>query len=194
MSDRWSRKRALASKLQKAREAKLRRSEPRAEDHQSAREDSSELLAAEPTSQPDVSDDEMLPWDDDDNSLDECFAFSPHESKAVLHDWLSTQDSNTVRMQGIIVMDALMQGAGVQKMKAAEIAGTYLNVSERTVRKWLDEFYASEGEIHEEGRGTWERSNMVRDEGIRRKVVAWIRAECCKQNSSLDIHKLHHCG
>ncbi len=67
-------------------------------------------------------------------------------------------------------------------------------MSERTVRKWLDEFYASEGEIHEEGQGTWERSNMVCDEGIRRKVVAWIRAECCKQNSSLDIHKLHHCG
>ena len=93
MSDRWSRKIALASKLQKASEAKLRRSEPCAEDHQSAREGSSELLMAEPTSQPDVSDDEMLPWDDDDNSPDECFAFSPHESKAVLHDWLSTQDS-----------------------------------------------------------------------------------------------------
>ena len=62
MSDRWSRKRALASKLQKAREAKLRRSEPRngGEDHQSVGEEgSSGLLTAQSTSQPDVSDDEV---------------------------------------------------------------------------------------------------------------------------------------
>ena len=78
--------------------------------------------------------------DSDDNSLDEDFALSTDDSKAVIHDWVSTQNSTTVRMQGIIVVDELMQGAGLRKMKAAEIAGTYLNVSERTVRKWSDEF------------------------------------------------------
>ena len=82
--------------------------------------------------------------DSNDSSPDEDFAFSPDNSKAVIHDWLSTQNSTTVRMQRIIVMDAIMQGGGLRKMKPAEIAGTYLNVFERTVRKWSDEFYASE--------------------------------------------------
>ena len=53
----------------------------------------------------------------------------------------------------------------------------------------VPEFYASEGEIPEEGRGTWELNNTVSDEGIHRKVVAWIRAECGKRNSSLNIQK-----
>ena len=53
MSDRWSSKRVLASKLQKASEAKLR-SEPRnaGEDHQSVGgEGSSELVITQSTSQ-----------------------------------------------------------------------------------------------------------------------------------------------
>ena len=63
-------------------------------------------------------------------------------------------------------------------------------MSERTVRKWSDEFYASQGEIPEEGCGTGEQNNTVRDEGIHRKVVAWIRAKCGKRNTSLNIQKL----
>ena len=110
-------------------------------------EGSSELLTTESTSQHDASDEVVLRIDSDDSSLDEDFAFSPDDSKAVLHDWLSTQNSTTARMQGIIVMDVLMQGAVLQKMKAAEIAGTYLNLSERTVGKWSDKFYANEGEV-----------------------------------------------
>ena len=100
-------------------------------------EGSSELVTTQSTSQPDASDDEGVSRiDSNDSAPDEDFAFSPDDSKAVIHDWMSTQNSTTVRMQGIIVMDALMQGAGLWKMKAAEIARTYLNVSERTVCKW----------------------------------------------------------
>ena len=88
MSDRWLRKRALASKLQKAHEAKLRRSEPcnGEEDHQSVGgEGSSELLTTQSTSQPNVSDDEVVSRiDSDDSSPDEDFAFSPDNSKAVI--------------------------------------------------------------------------------------------------------------
>ena len=64
-------------------------------------------------------------------------------------------------------MDALMQGAGLRKMKAAEIAGTYLNVSERTVCKWSEEFYASKGEIREEGHGSETIRYMLRAFAVR---------------------------
>ena len=62
------------------------------EDHQSvAGEGSNELLMTQSTSQPNVSDDEVP---------DEDFAFQ--HSKGVIHNWLNTQNSTTVRMQEII--------------------------------------------------------------------------------------------
>ena len=97
-----------------------------------------------------------------------------------------------IHVEGILLVEVLMREAGMSRSRAAEVAANYTPSSERSLRRWHSDFYASSGNIVPEERGTWKRSILVNDEKVLSKPTLWLRAKTAKRNSDLTVAKFRN--
>ena len=127
--------------------------------------------------------------DDRDSHADEDYEVSQEEARSVCSEWLCAQPIGVARMMAVIMMDTLKSELRLAHMKAAEISGSVVGCSERSVRQWYADVFSGK-DVAIEGRGTWLRNNVTSDEKISKKLVHWLRVETGKCNSTLNLLKV----
>ena len=85
-----------------------------------------------------------------------------------------------------------MHGTGMSRSSAAEVAATYIPSSERSLKWWYSDFYASSGDIVPEERGTWKFNILLNHEKLLSKAIMWLRVETAKRNSNLTVAKFRN--
>ena len=123
---------------------------------------------------------------EDSNDSDNEYEFSSDDAQTILKEWISQQPTETLHMQGIMLMDALLHTVRT-KRKAAEITSSYTGISERSIRKWHQDFYRLQGELVNDGRGQWERIGLIKNEKVHAKAIEWLRMHTGKRNCTINI-------
>ena len=128
--------------------------------------------------------------DDGSDSIEDAdYEVSQEEARSVCSEWLCAQPIGVARMMTVIMMDTLKSELRLAHMKAAEISGSVVGCSERTVRQWYADVFSGK-DVAMEGRGMWKRNNVTSDEKISKKLVHWLRVETGKRNSTLNLLKV----
>lgn len=128
----------------------------------------------------------------DEQSEDEDYAFTYEEAQSILREWSADQPAEAIHVEGILLIEVLMREAGMSRYRAAEVAANYTPSSERSLRRWHSDFYASSGNIVPEERGTWKRNILLNDEKVLSKATTWLRVETAKRNSDLTVAKFRN--
>ena len=123
---------------------------------------------------------------EDSNDSDNEYEFSSDDAQTILKEWISQQPTETLHMQGIMLMDALLRTVRT-KRKAAEITSSYTGISERSIRKWHQDFYTLKGHLVNDGRGQWERIGLIKYEKVQAKAIEWLRMHTGKRNCKINI-------
>ena len=124
-----------------------------------------------------------------DSDEDADYRVTQEDKKSLYSEWLCMQPIGVARMMAVIMMDTLKSELGLAQMMAAEISGSVIGCSERTVRQWYVDVFSGK-DVALEGRGTWQRNNVTSDEKISKKLVDWLRVETVKRNSTLNLLKV----
>ena len=113
------------------------------------------------------SDGEGSAGDGSDSDEDSDYQVSEEDTKSLYSEWLCMQPVGVARMMAVIMMDTLKSELGLAHMKAADISGSVVGCSERTVRQWYADIFSGK-DVAREGRGTLQRNNVTSDEKIQR--------------------------
>jgi hypothetical protein len=162
------RQQQLAKSLEKAREAKRRRTEAGSEapttetatrtiaDNEGEPSGLTQLLAMSDDAL-DTEDEEKDPTFDLDSSLKED---KDHITDAFCEDWATHLDRDDRVSLGIFLYFQLLKVLSMGEVKAAEVAGMMIGKSERIIREWRSHFLEN-GEIPECKQGMYERSGVL---------------------------------
>ena len=115
------------------------------------------------------------PSDDssDESSSDE---FSSDDARQKYDEWLKEQPKDNIKMMAVMFADTLISRFNMTACGAANKVGLVLNYNEKTVRKWLRDFYNNQGTFTESKQGKHSRLFILDDEGLRHKAAEWVRA------------------
>ena len=95
--------------------------------------------------------------------------------------WFSDQSTEVVRMFTVMAMN-ILKDCGLGVYPSASTVSAYVGTHERTIKKWVHDFYGSGGEILSEKRGySTHRPRLADDDDIKKKVMKYLR-ECTSKN------------
>lgn len=195
MPGKSARKRRLEKDLEKAREAKMRKSEEQGASascqtvdgiHDIDHEDASVLLMSEDAI--DTDDDAVDP----DFDLDSSIRSDPdHIIDSFCEDWVAGLDRDDRMSLGLFLYFQLKQLMKIGATEAAELAGMLTGKSDKTIREWRDRFFQNDGTLPEAKQGKYQRSGIVwTDEALNMKAMRFIRENACvKGKPNLTVHK-----
>ena len=141
-----------------------------------------ELMRAskQPLSVPPVSPDERLSRDTDytyrseeepEESSEEEF-----DSQEALDDWMVTLRLEQRKMLSVTLMESFKTRQKMNVKDAAREAGSVVGFSDKTVRKYRNNFFANKGSLTPLKQGKYERHCVYHDEELNCKSAEWVRA------------------
>ena len=94
-----------------------------------------------------------------------------------LQEWLGNLPRDDLQHVALLLCTNLPKKFGLQKMDTAATVADFIQKSERTVRRWIDEFVQNDGEFSDTQQGHYVRDNtLMSNEELCEKARVYVRA------------------
>ena len=97
-------------------------------------------------------------------------------SEEALDDWMLTLRLEQRRMLGVNLVESFKRRQKMSVKDAAKEAGSIVGLSEKTVRKYRNDFFTNKGSLTPLKQGKYERHCVYHDERLNHKAAEWVRA------------------
>ena len=126
--------------------------------------------AAEPSGDPAAEPSGDSDEEDPEQSSDDEF-----DAQETLDDWMLTLRLEQRKMLSVTLMESFKSRQKMNVKEAATEAGSIVGFSEKSVRKYRNDFFANEGTLTPLKQGKYERHCVYHDETLNLKAAEWVR-------------------
>ena len=112
------------------------------------------------------------------------------DSQEVLDDWMVTLRLEQRKMLAVTLMESFKTRQKMNVKDAAREAGSIVGFSDKTVRKYRNNFFANKGNLTPLKQGKYEQHCVYHDEELNRKSAEWVRAHAfVKGEPNMTAHE-----
>ena len=98
------------------------------------------------------------------------------DAQEALDEWILTLRLEQRKMLAVTLMESFKTRQKMNVKEAATEAGSIVGFSEKTIRKYRNDFFSNQGSLTPHRQGKYERHCVYHDEHLNHKAAEWVRA------------------
>ena len=93
-----------------------------------------------------------------------------------LDGWLDNLTHDDVQHMALLLYTNISKEFGLQKTNTASVVASFLHKSERTIRRWIDDFVSNDGEFSDTQQGHYVRDKtLMSNEDLCERATVYVR-------------------